>query len=68
MAEQIYSEVFYANRNTFYENECDARKKALMDANEFFINHDSFCIMNVIENWNENRSHLGLVVYYKGYI
>lgn len=68
MAEQIYNEVFYANRNTYYENTCDAREKALMDANEFFINNDRFCIVNVIEEWNADKSHLELVVYYKDYI
>lgn len=68
MAEQIYSKVFFAHRNTCYENEHDAREKALKDVNEFFFKHDSLCVMNIIEKWNDIRSYVELIVYYKGYI
>lgn len=68
MAEQIYQKTFYAHRNTCYENKDDARRKALDDANEFFINHDRFSVMNIIENWNDCENHLSMTIYYKDYI
>ena len=68
MAEQIYHKVFYASRNTFYEDKRDAREKALRDANEFFFKYDSLYIVSILEEWDDSTSHLQLVVYYKNYI
>ena len=68
MAEQIYQKTFYTHRNAFYEDKDDARRMALEDANEFFINHDSFSVINIIESWNESESHLSMTIYYKDYI
>lgn len=68
MAEQIYQKTFYAHRNTFYEDKDDARRRVLEDANEFFINHDSFSVINIIESWNESENNLQLTIYYKDYI
>lgn len=71
MSVQIYSKEFIASKNSsFYANEReeDARAKALEKANEFFFAHDSVDIINIIENWNDNRDLIRLVVYYKDYI
>ena len=68
MAEHIYSEVFFAHRNTFYDNEHEAREKALKDVNKFFLERDGLCVVNIIEKWNDTRSYVELIVYYKDYV
>ena len=69
MAIQIYSKEFCASRSASccsHEREEDVREKALKDINEFFLKHDSFGVVNIIENWSENKDSLKLVVYYEG--
>lgn len=71
MAEQIYVREFVASRDTsYYSGETcnDARNKALKDANEFFIQHDGFDVISIIEDWNEDKSYIRLIAYYKDYI
>lgn len=71
MAEQIYIKEFEEIRNTsYYSTETcnDVRNKVLKDVNEFFVEHDDFDIISIIEDWNEDKSYLYLIVYYKGYI
>ena len=71
MAVQIYSKEFGAGRNTSYyayERDEDVRERVLKNSNEFFFKHDSVDIVNIVENWTEDRSFLKLVVYYKDYI
>ena len=71
MAVQIYSKDFGVCRNTSYysyENDEDVRKNALKNVNEFLLKHDSIDIVNIIEDWSENRSFLRLIVYYKSYV
>ena len=61
MAIQIYSKEFGAGRNTSYyayERDEDVRERVLKNANEFFFNHDSVDIVNIVENWTEDRSFL----------
>ena len=65
MTEHIYSKVFVAHRNIYYDNEHEARKKALKDVNKFFLERDGLCVVNIIEKWNDARSYLELIVYYK---
>ena len=71
MAEQIYRKEFNVSRNTSYygfENDQKVCEKALNEANEFFIKHGEFDIINVVEDWSEEKSYLSLAVYYKGYV
>lgn len=71
MAIQIYSEEFYAYRYTsrlVQETDEDVRLKILYDINEFFFKRDDCDIINIIENWDENKYCLKIVVYYKSYI
>lgn len=71
MAEQIYIKEFEEIRNTSYysaESCNDVRNKVLKDVNEFFIKHDGFDIISIIEDWNKDKSYLYLIVYYKDHI
>ena len=68
MAEQVYCKAFYTTRYLTYESENDAREKALEGVNEFLFKHDDICVINISEEWTQNRSYLKLVVYYKNYI
>ena len=71
MAVQIYSKEFGAGRNTSYysyERDEDVRERVLNNVNKFFFKHDSIDVVNIVENWSEDRSFLKLIVYYKSYI
>lgn len=71
MAVQIYSKEFGAGRNKSYyayERDEDVRERLLKKCNEFFFKHDRIDIVNIVENWTEDRNFLKLIVYYKGYI
>jgi hypothetical protein len=71
MAVQIYSKEFVGHANTSYyacEGDEDVRRRVLKEANDFFFKHDNLDIVNVVENWNQHRDYLNLVVYYKDYI
>lgn len=68
MVQQIYSKEFFGSRNTFYDPEDEARRDALVEANTFFIKHNDVDIVNVVEYWNEDKSHIRIIVYYKDYI
>jgi hypothetical protein len=70
MAVQIYSKEFVSFRKRdgiVVENDMVVRKKALEKANEFFFEHESFYVINIVENWEVGRNYLRLVVYYKDY-
>lgn len=72
MAVQIYKEIFYVTGNA----ECSygqemMRNEALGQINKFFIKHDRFDVINIIEDWDMTSriyAHLYLIVYYKDYI
>ena len=68
MAIQIYDKVFYAHKISYLDTVQDVREMALNEANCFFINHDSFDIINIVEDWAKDESSLELVVYYKDYV
>ena len=68
MSVQILSKEFGSGRNMSYyafEKDEDVRKKVLQNVNDFFFKHDSADIVNIVEDWTENRTFLRLVVYYK---
>lgn len=65
MAEQIYVKTF---QNENYSDNDVARIMTLELANNFFIEHDSVDIINVIERWDEDKGCFYLIVYYKGYV
>lgn len=66
MAVQIYNKSFCVWKK-LYENDADVRNKALEEVNEFFFHHDSVDIVNIIEEWQNNRDTVKLIVYYKDY-
>lgn len=65
MAEQIYVKTF---QNENYSDKDVARIMTLELANNFFIEHDSVDVINVIERWDEDKECFYLIVYYKGYV
>ena len=67
MAIQVYCKTFSANMG-YHEYIEDARKRAMEKVNEFFLKHDGYDIVNIVEKWDSGRYCIYLTVYYKDYI
>ena len=68
MAQQIYSQTFFARKELHYEDREYIREKALKEVNNFLYKHHHLDVINTIEYWNEEEDSLLLIVYFKDYI
>lgn len=68
MAQQVYSETFFAHKELHYEDRGDIRAKAIKDINNFLLKNETLDIVNIIERWVSEGNYLYLTVYFKGYI
>ena len=62
--DEIYVKEFIALRNTFYDSYIDVRNRALDKANCFLSMHTGYKVLNIIEEWNADKTVLTLIVYY----
>ena len=68
MAVQIYNQTFNAHRRFSFDSKEDLLAMALEKANEFFIKHSCFDIINIVESWSFDGDECYLTIYYKDYI
>lgn len=61
--DEIYVEQFAACKNT-YDDDRDTRNKVLNRVNNFFNTKTGYRVLNIIEEWSEDKSTLRLIVYY----
>ena len=61
--DEIYIEEFVACKNA-YDGNIDVRNKALNKVNNFFNIRTGYKALNIIEEWNEDKTALRLIVYY----
>lgn len=68
MAQQVYSETFFARKELHYEDRGDIRAKAIKDINKFLLKNETFDIVNIVERWDCEGNYLYLTIYFKGHI
>lgn len=62
--DEIYIEEFSVSKFLFEDNR-DVRNRALREVNDFFNKKATgYKVLNIIEEWSENKTCLRLIIYY----